>query len=81
LADAYARAISEYPIRHRVKPGITGWAQVNDYVENWSVTFDLLILGRTFSQSCREQMQSDREVERSDEAMMGGGMRLSDDLS
>jgi lipopolysaccharide/colanic/teichoic acid biosynthesis glycosyltransferase len=65
---SYARAISEYPIRHRVKPGITGWAQVNGwrgetatieqlqrrvehdlyYVENWSLGFDLLILGRTF---------------------------------
>ena len=64
---AYARAISDYPIRHRVKPGITGWAQVNGwrgetktieqirrrvehdlyYVENWSLSFDLLILGRT----------------------------------
>jgi Undecaprenyl-phosphate glucose phosphotransferase len=64
---AYARAISEYPIRHRVKPGITGWAQVNGwrgetttieqirrrvehdlyYIENWSLTFDILILGRT----------------------------------
>ena len=28
---AYARAISDYPIRHRVKPGITGWAQVNGW--------------------------------------------------
>jgi len=28
---AYARAVSEYPIRHRVKPGITGWAQVNGW--------------------------------------------------
>jgi Undecaprenyl-phosphate glucose phosphotransferase len=64
---SYARAISDYPIRHRVKPGITGWAQVNGwrgetttieqirrrvehdlyYIENWSLTFDLLILGRT----------------------------------
>ena len=64
---SYDRAIIEYPIRHRVKPGITGWAQVNGwrgetttveqiqrrvehdlyYVENWSLSFDLLILGRT----------------------------------
>jgi exopolysaccharide biosynthesis polyprenyl glycosylphosphotransferase len=64
---SYACAVSEYPIRHRVKPGMTGWAQVNGwrgetttieqirrrveydlyYVENWSLTFDLLILGRT----------------------------------
>jgi exopolysaccharide biosynthesis polyprenyl glycosylphosphotransferase len=28
---AYARAISDYPVRHRVKPGITGWAQVNGW--------------------------------------------------
>jgi Undecaprenyl-phosphate glucose phosphotransferase len=64
---SYARAIADYPIRHRVRPGITGWAQVNGwrgetttieqirqrvehdlyYIENWSLTFDLLILGRT----------------------------------
>jgi exopolysaccharide biosynthesis polyprenyl glycosylphosphotransferase len=64
---AYARAVNGYPIRHRVKPGMTGWAQVNGwrgetstleqlrrrvehdlyYIENWSLAFDLLILGRT----------------------------------
>jgi exopolysaccharide biosynthesis polyprenyl glycosylphosphotransferase len=28
---AYALAVDNYPIRHRMKPGITGWAQVNGY--------------------------------------------------
>jgi len=64
---AYQRAVKEYLVRHRVKPGMTGWAQVNGwrgetktieqirrrvehdvyYIENWSLTFDLMILGRT----------------------------------
>ncbi len=28
---AYAVAVDNYPIRHRMKPGMTGWAQVNGY--------------------------------------------------
>lgn len=62
--DEYSRIIDRYLTRHRVKPGITGWAQVNglrgetdtpnkmrkrveydlDYIENWSLWFDLQIL-------------------------------------
>jgi exopolysaccharide biosynthesis polyprenyl glycosylphosphotransferase len=60
----FEQEISGYSQRHEVKPGITGWAQLNDlrqdtpieqrtiydtyYVENWSLAFDLKILVATF---------------------------------
>lgn len=63
-ARKYVDVVESYFARHRVKPGVTGWAQINglrgeldsdekirarttydlDYIENWSLLFDLKIL-------------------------------------
>jgi exopolysaccharide biosynthesis polyprenyl glycosylphosphotransferase len=59
----FEKDIPDYMKRHRVKSGLTGWAQVNGlkgdtsiakrvrydmfYIENWSLLFDLKIILRT----------------------------------
>jgi len=59
----FKHKIPQYMLRHKVKSGITGWAQVNGwrgntsiekrieydlyYIENWSVTLDLKIIWLT----------------------------------
>jgi lipopolysaccharide/colanic/teichoic acid biosynthesis glycosyltransferase len=56
----FEESVRRYNDRHRVRPGITGWAQVhglrgqtsladrverdNHYIENWSLAFDVKIL-------------------------------------
>jgi putative colanic acid biosynthesis UDP-glucose lipid carrier transferase len=67
--ELYRTQIKGYMVRHKVKPGITGWAQVNgcrgetdaiekmqerieydlDYLRNWSIGMDFLIILRTVS--------------------------------
>ena len=61
--DQFKEEVPRYMLKHLVRPGITGWAQVNDlrgdtsiperirydieYIERWSIGFDLMILFRT----------------------------------
>ncbi len=60
FVDKFKEGIPRYFLRHKVKSGITGWAQINGlrgntsieertkydlfYVENWSLAFDIKIL-------------------------------------
>jgi len=60
LIDEFRKTIPKYMLRHKVKAGMTGWAQINgwrgntslasrieydlDYIENWSLKRDIKIL-------------------------------------
>ena len=63
FVDRFKHRIPQYMLRHKVKAGITGWAQINGwrgntslekrieydlyYIENWSVALDLKIMWLT----------------------------------
>lgn len=60
----FKERVPQYMLRHKVKSGMTGWAQINGwrgntsiekrieydmyYIENWSLSFDIKILWLTF---------------------------------
>ena len=65
FVEQFREEIPRYMVKHQVRPGITGWAQVNGYrgdtsirkriehdiyyIENWSAFFDLKILLMTLT--------------------------------
>ncbi len=64
FVEKFKEEIPRYMIKHQVRPGITGWAQINGYrgnssikkrieydlyyIENWTMAFDIKILFLTF---------------------------------
>lgn len=60
FVDKFKEEIPRYMVKHQVRPGLTGWAQVNGlrgdtsikkrieydlyYIENWTISFDIKIM-------------------------------------
>ena len=63
FVEKFKEEIPRYMIKHQVRPGLTGWAQVNGlrgntsirmrveydlfYIENWTMSFDIKIMFMT----------------------------------
>ena len=79
FVEKFKEEIPLYMVKHQVKPGITGWAQVNGYrgdtsikkrieldlwyIDNWSVALDLKILFMTVPWAMLTDERSSRESE------------------
>jgi exopolysaccharide biosynthesis polyprenyl glycosylphosphotransferase len=74
LIEEFRKSMPTYMLRHKVKAGMTGWAQVNgwrgntsldqriehdlDYIENWSLWRDVKILALTLLGGFRNSQSS-----------------------
>ncbi len=64
FVEKFKKEIPRYMVKHQVRPGLTGWAQINGYrgdtsirkrieydiyyIENWTLEFDIRIIFGTF---------------------------------
>ena len=71
FVNRFKESIPLYMVKHQVRPGITGWAQVNGfrgdtsiqgriehdiyYIENWTLLFDIKILFMTVFKGLRNE--------------------------
>ena len=60
FVEQFKEEIPRYMVKHQVRPGLTGWAQINGYrgdtsikkrieydifyIENWTISFDIKIM-------------------------------------
>ena len=71
FVEQFKEEIPRYMVKHQVRPGITGWAQVNGlrgdtsireriehdlyYIENWNILFDVKILLMTLFRAVNKE--------------------------
>ena len=82
FVERFREEIPRYMVKHQVRPGITGWAQVNGwrgdtsirrriecdiyYIENWSIFFDLKILFLTLTKFMNDEELKNQQPEADD---------------